>query len=432
MEYAVSLFWIGIELLSLYFLSRSFLVEYTGRKKSFLFFTLCWIVVFTVNILKIPVLEQYGFLRKLLSLGSCALVLFFCFRPKWYENLLLVSLFFFMLAAIDTAMVFVASFPLGLSVSELFWKKWLYVMVVTVGKCLILLLFFLLEQHRNRQTLQRIPGKSILRMTVFPVASVLMLYFIYENYKTQEDLSASTVIFTLVLVVANAAVLVTLRNMERNARTEQELALLHQSMALQRDNIHSLEQSYRAQRSATHEYNHQLQTLSDLLEREEISAAKAYLSELQKKQSERIFAVNTHHPIVDVVLNEKYRIAEEKGIDVHFRVNDLSSLALPTDALVVLLSNLLDNAIEACEKVSGERRIDCSLLLEECLYLSVRNSSLPVTFRKEGIATTKTPASEHGFGLPAIRRILKEWNAETAMQYQDGCFSFVAEIPVSC
>ena len=432
MEYAVSLFWIAIELLSLYFLCRSFLTEHTGRKKTFLFFIFCWLAVFAVNSLKIPVLVQYAFLRKLLTLGFCAVLLFFCFRPKWYENLLLVSLFYFMLAAVDTAMVFGASFALGLPVSELEWKKWLYVMVVTVGKCLTLLFCFLLEQHRNRQTLQRIPGRSILRMTVFPVASVLMLYFIFENSKTQEDLSVSTVIFTMVLVVANAAVLVMLRNMERNAQTEQELALLHQSMALQRENIRSLEQSYRAQRSATHEYSHQLQTLSDLLEREELPAAKAYLSELQQKQSARIFAVNTHHPVIDVVLNEKYRLAEEKGIDIRFRVNDLSALDLPTDALVVLLSNLLDNAIEACEKVQGERRIDCSLLLEECLYLSVRNSSPPVTFRKEGIATTKTPASEHGFGLPAIRRILKEWNAESAMQYQDGFFSFVAEIPVSC
>ena len=133
MEYAVSLFWIAIELLSLYFLCRSFLTEHTGRKKTFLFFILCWLAVFAVNSLKIPVLEQYAFLRKLLNLGFCTLLLFICFRSKWYENLLLVSLCYFMLAAVDTAMVFGASFALSLPVSELEWKKWLYVMVVTVG-----------------------------------------------------------------------------------------------------------------------------------------------------------------------------------------------------------------------------------------------------------------------------------------------------------
>jgi sensor histidine kinase regulating citrate/malate metabolism len=48
------------------------------------------------------------------------------------------------------------------------------------------------------------------------------------------------------------------------------------------------------------------------------------------------------------VLNQKYQQAQEHDIDVQMQVNDLSSVSIYTDHLVVLLSNLLDNAIEAC------------------------------------------------------------------------------------
>ena len=141
--------------------------------------------------------------------------------------------------------------------------------------------------------------------------------------------------------------------------------------------------------------------------------------------------MNTHHPIVDVILNEKYRLAKEKDIDIRFQVNDLSALKLPTDKLVVLLTNVLDNAVEGCERVPENRRIDCSLLLEENLYFSVVNSSLPVEIRDgKSIRTSKKPYSEHGYGLPAVRHVLEELHGEFAVEYRDGLFHFAAEIPL--
>ena len=59
------------------------------------------------------------------------------------------------------------------------------------------------------------------------------------------------------------------------------------------------------------------------------------------------------------------------------KVNDLSSVSIQTNELVVLLSNLLDNAIEACLKLEQNREIVCSILKEDSIYISIRN-----TFRR--------------------------------------------------
>ena len=429
MEYVLSFLWIAVELLSLFFFCRAFMPPRRNRKQTVLIFALGAVLIFCINALPVPFVSRIKLLRKVLTLVVCYVLAWLCFSWKWYGTLLIGTLYYLLITAADTLMVYGTSMALGMSVSALMWKKWLYIMVVTVGKCFFLLLCFLLDQHRNRLSLSSSPGSSVWRMAVFPLVSIFMLYATFEGYKTRDDLSAGTVVFTLVLVAANAAMIIMLRNMERSARAEREVALLHQSMALQRENIRSLEQSYRSQRSATHEYNHQLQTLSDLLQQGNVEEAKAYLSRLQQGQTGRIFAVNTHHPVVDVVLNEKYRLAKEKGIDIFLRVNDLSSLNLPSDALVVLLTNLLDNALEACEKVTGEKTLECSLILEDSLFLSVRNSSLPVTVKDGSIPTTKVPPAEHGFGLPAIHRILEDLGGESAMEYENGIFSFAAEIP---
>ena len=202
-------------------------------------------------------------------------------------------------------------------------------------------------------------------------------------------------------------------------------------MEIQTDSIVALERSYRNQRQATHEFQNQLQTIYELLLNEQASQAQEYIRQLQSQQTARILVVNSHHPIIDAILNHKYQTAKGHGIDFQIQVNDLSRLSIGTDELVVLLSNLLDNAIEACCRVQNHRAIQCSILADETLFLSVRNTSIPVTILGDTIPTSKTPKEEHGFGLSRIRLILKQLHAEYTFTYENGWFEFVTEIPYS-
>lgn len=112
-------------------------------------------------------------------------------------------------------------------------------------------------------------------------------------------------------------------------------------------------------------------------------------------------------------------------------MNDLSSVEINIDALVVLLSNLLDNAIEACLRVKKDPAIDCSILNDDgLLFISVSNTSLPVTIVDDTIPTSKLPKQDHGYGLMIIRHILDQYNAEYTFTYEDGWFHFAAELPL--
>ena len=106
-----------------------------------------------------------------------------------------------------------------------------------------------------------------------------------------------------------------------------------------------------------------------------------------------------------------------------------SSIQLSASKLVVLLSNLLDNSIEACRRIETGRQIQCTILEKNGFFLSIRNTSPPVLITEHGIATTKLSASEHGFGLPSVCRILASLHAEYVYDYEDGWFQFTAEIP---
>ena len=112
----------------------------------------------------------------------------------------------------------------------------------------------------------------------------------------------------------------------------------------------------------------------------DINTIQTYIHSLQSKQNERILLVNTHHAALDALLNQKALVAKNRKIDIQFSVNDLSPIKIDMVDLTVVISNTLDNAIEACEKLpETDRQIYVQALLEEDeLFYAVRNKSLPV------------------------------------------------------
>ena len=65
---------------------------------------------------------------------------------------------------------------------------------------------------------------------------------------------------------------------------------------------------------------------------------------------------------MNVVLNQKYRLATQKGIKIIFDIMDFSEIKLDDQDGVSLLSNLLDNAIEATAKETAHKVIKIKLL----------------------------------------------------------------------
>ena len=167
--------------------------------------------------------------------------------------------------------------------------------------------------------------------------------------------------------------------------------------------------------------------LSSLLENGETTEASRYLNNIRTKQTTRIFLVNCHHPVLDALLNQKARLAQEKRIDIRFKVNDLSALTIDPTDITVILSNLLDNAIEASEKCDN-KQIEVRVLLENSFFF-IRNTSLPVHIINNHITSTKSDRSLHGFGLENVKTLLVKHNGEYVMFYDNGWFQFSAEIP---
>lgn len=350
-------------------------------------------------------------------------------RGKWWQRLL-TALLSVGLPWLSTEGFLrgTASF-FSIRMTELLQRRLNCLVLLLVGRLMALLIAWLLCRLRSTEGRALGQLKWSLLMLVLPLVTLVMLPVIFFAHMGRSDLSELAFFFCCVLTAVNVATLFLLQLMETSTKKRQELALLSQQLQIQTESIRALEESYRAQRQATHDFLHHLQALASLLSRGASGAALDYVQQLQGLQTTRIFSINSHHPIVDAILNQKYQAAKTHDIDIQVQVNDLSALTLEPDRLVVLLSNLLDNAAEACLRLPTGRAIRCSVLLNGSLFLSVSNTSPAVEIMSGQIPTTKAQAEAHGFGLTTICRILKQYGAEYTFDYADGWFRFAAEIP---
>ena len=257
----------------------------------------------------------------------------------------------------------------------------------------------------------------------FPIASVASMVILWESRNAAVISQRPITICLFLLTAACIAVLILLDRLEVQAQEHEELAILQRQTEIQLESIQSLRDSYAAQRATVHDFNRHLSMLHELLYAKKTQEAEAYISQISCTVPTRIMAVKTGHPLVDTLFSRKYIIADEKGIDMDFTVNDLTDLAMENGHLVVLLSNLMDNAIEACERVESGREVRASFLLQDNeVFLSVRNTSLPVQITDGGIVSSKSDGLEHGYGLQNIRYILSLYDAIPVIEYTDGWF----------
>ena len=107
------------------------------------------------------------------------------------------------------------------------------------------------------------------------------------------------------------------------------------------------------QRHLTHDFTNQLNTIAGLLEQGDTASALDLIRSSSTEIHINTLVVNTGNPMIDTLLSQKYNEAQKKSIPVLFSLCDLSECPISSRDLLVLLGNLVDNAIEASEKMAN-------------------------------------------------------------------------------
>lgn len=296
--------------------------------------------------------------------------------------------------------------------------------------CMILLFSMLGFSYRFKGKLNVFDRGKGIYFGIFPVISIIILMILSvwgENGVDYSILYFSIIGFGTASIFIFYFICSVLIKDARMQSLQVENELVRNQMSMYR----SMEQNYRRQQKYMHDYKNQLNCIQGLLENGQVKESLDYIEELTGGIRKSADYVDTNHVIVNVILNQKYQYARENGITMVIRVNDLSCLRMKKEDLVVLLSNLLDNAIEACKNISADKIIQFKMIIEEeDLILSVRNPmDMPLKIEGKRILSSKKDQQNHGIGLLNIENVVRKNHGNSSMKCENGYFSFSAMIP---
>lgn len=294
----------------------------------------------------------------------------------------------------------------------------------------VLLCLMLVFHFRYRKKISGLTGAQWARFGYFPIFSMIVIMAISMMMGSGDT---ERLVAVAGFGVLNVIALYFIGNILEKDAQVQEMRLLQERTQNQMEMYQNMQKNYERQRRDLHDYKNQLTCIQGLLLEDRREEALHYVETLNGNLRKDADFVNTNHAVVNVVLNQKYQSALERNITMLLSVNDLSGLTMREEDLVTLLVNLLDNAVEACEKLEENRVIRFKMVLEEGeLILSVRNPvAVPVIIDGKRIVTTKKDGGKHGIGLLNVNGVIERSGGTSALRCEDGWFYFSAMIPAA-
>lgn len=204
-----------------------------------------------------------------------------------------------------------------------------------------------------------------------------------------------------------------------------------QQLSAIRDRMLETEQFYENLRRMRHETNNQLTILKGLARSGRYEEMERYLEKMTGDAEEFEPILQTGNPVTDVIVNGTLRAAAARGIRFESAFSCPASGGYDVYDLGIILNNLLQNALEACERMrEGERYIFLSGKCErKFLLIEVRNSfegkiafdrdtHLPISVKNHG-AEDCGGIFLHGIGLSNVRREAEKYMGDLDIKIND-------------
>lgn len=171
-----------------------------------------------------------------------------------------------------------------------------------------------------------------------------------------------------------------------------------------------------------HDLKNRMAGLYYLLEKGTIDQIKEQLRQMYQELETVDDSCYSDNPVVDSVLRIKAGIAKKAGIHMESSVFIPKKMQMDTGDIGVLYGNLLDNALEACQKVTEENRyiqIE-NKYMDGKLILIIENSK--DSGKNPDLHTTKEDTYSHGRGISSIRKVVEKYNGTASFSNKGDSF----------
>lgn len=265
-------------------------------------------------------------------------------------------------------------------------------------------------------------------LMLVPVASMVTLLIIFYQSARLVLSVEENILNCTASVLLLAANLLVFHVYEKSLKNEQELSeikLSEQRLEMDYKHYRILEENRKESRVIIHDIKHHLSLIRAMAQDKGATDISEYIDSVQKESYFSKTAVLSGNKIADIILSQKSSLCKQKGIDFRLEHNNVNLDFVSDHDLCTLISNTLDNAVEAAEN-SRDKFVQVRMYRSSgeggFHFLEVVNScDIPPEKQGNRYRTSKK-GKYHGIGLYSINKVAEKYSGQVQTEYGDNKF----------
>lgn len=238
-------------------------------------------------------------------------------------------------------------------------------------------------------------------------------------------------VFPYILGITNIILIFIVANSIKSEKEKVKLELVNEKLDMQYKYYLMVKESQEKMKQVYHDINNHMENIRSLKNSSE--DVNEYINNIEDEVKNNKNIYNTGNALLDIILYEKSKDCIKNNIDFNVGIDFSKCEFIDMIDISSIFSNLIDNAIEACNKIDDnniEKYITIKGIFIKSYYVvRCENSKTnKVIIKNNKILTSKKDKFLHGIGLDSIKSSIKKYNGELKIKNSE--FKFITSIHI--
>lgn len=294
----------------------------------------------------------------------------------------------------------------------LLYQKLIFLEVNILTKLLLIYIVTIIKTVKLKVNVNNKQYKYIFFSIILNLLSAILIFA--TIYKTTQSITNFALDFVIALIsssilILNIFFMWLIIRVSKDSNLRAENKCIKENIQLQHQYYLNMQESQMKVKKLYHDMKNHMICIENLYGKNE------YVESINNQLKECNSIFNTNNMILDIILNDKKRICESKGIDLIANINFKECNFIDSADVCSIFSNMIDNAIEACENIednSISKKINIKGTIVKSLYIiKCENPKNNIIKLKSGkILTNKKDKFLHGIGISSMKNSIEKYN----------------------
>lgn len=410
------LIYLSSQLMSVYSVYRLFNVFFKKRRTSSLIefgsYALYYILIsFLYLKINIPILTLWGNI-------ICLIIISYTYTSPYKNRFVAIFLIYLILMIVETVITLLTGY-LFISIFRPN-PEYSSVLVNILSNLIGFFVVLFIEGYAHIKKGSQVSTHYWLSILAISFSS---LYIILTLVESKIDIMQSSIIISLLFIMI-MIIFYLYDGLKASAEIQIQNTVLEQEKKYYMNQFNLMKSSVDHISSLKHDLNNHMGAISILINNDKKPEALDYISQIKDYTNLNKEYIESGNIVIDSIVNYKLDYINTTDTEIDLDISIPHDLDLKEFDMVVILGNLLDNSIEALDKLNRDRFFSLSIKYElGLLMINCRNTYDGTTLTKNNsLISSKADKDNHGYGIKNIESTLDKYNGLMKYDYTDDFF----------